>query len=74
MDDGNPHFKPETESVDELLEIWRKGQLHLNEFRKQWYNHYLLCLREQYQTRLPQSRIKSRLNPLVEHGKNCKTD
>ena len=45
-DDGNPDFKPQTESTDELLEIWRKGQSHLTEFRKHWYNHYLASLRE----------------------------
>ena len=35
-DDGNPDFKPEKVSADELLEIWRKGQSHLNEFQKHW--------------------------------------
>ena len=33
-DDGNPDFKPQTESADELLEIWKKGQTHMNEFWK----------------------------------------
>ena len=31
-DDGNPDLKPQMESADELLEIWKKGQTHLNEF------------------------------------------
>ena len=31
-DDGNPDFKPQMESSNELLEIWRKGQSYLNEF------------------------------------------
>ena len=45
-DDGNPDFKPQMESSNELLEIWRKGQSYLNEFWKHWYNHYLLSSRE----------------------------
>ena len=32
-DDGNPDFKTQTESADEFLEIWRKGQSYLNELR-----------------------------------------
>ena len=64
-DDGNPDFKPQTESADELLEIWRKGQSHLTEFWKHWYNHYLVSLREQYQTCLQQQIIKSGINPSV---------
>ena len=64
-DDGNPDFKPQMESADELLSIWRKGQIHLNEFLKHWYNHYLFSFRERYQTRLQQPRIKSRMSPVV---------
>ena len=71
-DDGNPDFKPQTESADELLSIWRKGQIHLNEFLKHWYNHYLFSFRERYQTRLQQPRIKSRMSPVVAHTVHTK--
>ena len=64
-DDGNPDFKPQTESADELLEIWRKGQSHLTEFWKHWYNHYLVSLRERNQTCLQQQIIKSGIHPSV---------
>ena len=64
-DDGNPDFKPQIESADELLEIWIKRQTHLNELWKHWYNHYLLSMRERYQTSLQETRIRSRMNPMV---------
>ena len=62
------------ESANELLEIWEKGQTHLNEFWKHWYNHYLLSLRKQYQTCLQEPRIKSRMNPMVGQIIHIKED
>ena len=73
-DDGNPDFKPQIESADELLEIWIKRQTHLNKLWKHWYNHYLLSLRERYQTRLQETRIKSRMNPMVGQIVHIKED
>ena len=73
-DDGNPDFKPQTESADELLEIWKKGQTHMNEFWKHWHNDYLLCLRVRYQTRLQEPRIKSRINLMVGQIVHIKED
>ena len=73
-DDGNPDFKPQTESADKLLEIWRKDQSHLYEFWKHWYNHYLLSLKEQYQMCLQQPRIKSRMDPMMGQIIHIKED
>ena len=73
-DDGNPDVKLQMESANELLEIWEKGQTHLNEFWKHWYNHYLLSLRKQYQTCLQEPRIKSRMNPMVGQIIHIKED
>ena len=42
-----------------LLEIWKKGQNHLNSAWKMWRDEYLLSLRERYQMFLKSSRIKS---------------
>ena len=75
-DDGNPDFKPQME-WNQLTIYWKFGkkkQTHLNEFRKHWYNHYLLSVRERYQTPLQEPRIKSRMNPMVGQIVHIKED
>ena len=42
----DPDFKPKKETSDEeLSQIWKKGQVHLNNLRKIWRDEYLLSLR-----------------------------
>jgi len=36
-------------SSEQLLELWKCGEKHLNQFRKIWRNEYLLSLREKHQ-------------------------
>ncbi|MES9884883.1 MAG: hypothetical protein ABW185_28910, partial [Sedimenticola sp.] len=73
---GIPHFHdyessdddeydPNLSSSRKLLQLWKKGQTHLNRFWKIWRDDYLLSLRERYQKRLKSSRVQSSNTPRV---------
>ena len=42
----DPDYKPKKETSFELLQIWKKGQVSLNNLWKIWHDEYLLSLRE----------------------------
>ena len=46
-----------------LLEIWKKGQQHLNTMWKIWKTDYLTNLRERYQKNLKTPRVQSNYKP-----------
>ena len=46
-------------STDKLLEIWGKGQQHLNSLWRVWKDDYLLNLRERRQTHVKSPRIQA---------------
>ena len=42
-----PNYRvKEINTAEKLLESWKKGQKHLEQFWRLWKNHYLLNLRE----------------------------
>ena len=52
-------------STDKLVEIWGKGQQHLNSLWKVWKDDYLLNLRERRQTHVKGPRIHEAEEPKV---------
>ena len=52
-------------STDKLVEIWGKGQQHLNSLWKVWKDDYLLNLRERRQTHVKGPRIQAAEEPKV---------
>ena len=52
-------------SADKLLELWGKGQRHLNSVWKAWRDDYLLSLRERGQTHVKGPRIQAAEEPRV---------
>ena len=52
-------------SPEKLLEIWKKGQRHLQEFLKIWKSDYLLNLRERSQINNKHPRVQSSQEPKV---------
>ena len=50
-------------STDKLVEIWGKGQQHLNSLWKVWKDDYLLNLRERRQTHVKGPRIQAGEEP-----------
>ena len=45
----DPGFLSELSSPQKLLDMWRKGQKHLDMFWKLWFHEYVLSLRERAQ-------------------------
>ena len=46
---NDPDYKPKKETTDEkLLQIWNKGQVHLNDLWKVWHDEYLISLRARF--------------------------
>ena len=66
-DDGkDPDYRQAKEtSSEQLLEFWKKGQTHLNNLQKIWYNEYILSLRERYQSKLKVERVQSHVTPKI---------
>ena len=72
---GSPHFEESNEDPDyrnqplnegrRLLEMWKKGNKHLDQFWEIWRNHYLLNLRERSQIFMKHSRKQSSKEPQV---------
>ena len=57
-------YKPKKETSDEeLLQIWKKGQVHLNNLWKIWHDDYLLSLRERFQNQIKTNNTLSELYP-----------
>ena len=52
-------------STDKLVEIWGKGQQHLNSLWKVWKDDYFLNLRERRQTHVKGPRIQAAEQPKV---------
>ena len=60
----DPDFKPKKETSDEeLSQIWKKGQVHLNNLRKIWRDEYLLSLRERFKNQIETTNTLSKLYP-----------
>jgi len=60
----DPDFRNEKmSSAEELLLTWKKGQSHLQQFWKLWYDDYLLNMRERTQRFLKGPRIQSQMFP-----------
>lgn len=56
----DPDFIEKVNSVQQLLNLWKKGQNMLNNFWLCWRNDYLQGLRERYQKDIKCSRIESK--------------
>ena len=58
---NNPHdpYYGNKSSTDKLLEIWGKGQQHLNSLWRVWIDDYSLNLRERGQTHVKGPRIQA---------------
>ncbi|VDI55592.1 Hypothetical predicted protein [Mytilus galloprovincialis] len=63
--DEDPEYKPQFSSTDNLLEIWKKGQKHLNRFWKVWRDDYLLSIRERTTVKLKEKRVRSNQYPQI---------
>ena len=59
-------YSPYELSSDDLLESWRRGQVHLNNFWKIWTNDYLQTLRETHTSNLKP--IKGQVNRIPSIG------
>ena len=69
MKTGTPNFETKEnldgqKSVKTLLELWKKGQHHLDTAWNLWRNDYLLSLRERYQKQWKASRVPSQIFPV----------
>ena len=53
------------ETSDELLQIWKKGQVHLNNLWKIWRDEYLLSLRERFKNQIKTTNTLSKLYPKI---------
>ena len=59
---NDPDDKPKKETSDEeLLQIWKKGQIHLKNLWKIWHDEYLLSLREQFKNQIKTTNTLSKL-------------
>ena len=65
-DAENEGYSPSELSSDHLIESWRRGQTHLNNFWKIWSNEYLQSLREAHTTNLKP--IKGQVNRIPSVG------
>ncbi|CAC5404452.1 unnamed protein product [Mytilus coruscus] len=63
--DDDPEYKPQFSSTDNLLELWKKGQKHLNRFWKVWRDDYLLSIRERTTVKLKEKRVRSTQYPQI---------
>ena len=52
-------------TAEKLLESWKKGQRHLEQFQELWKNHYLLNLRERSQMLNKHPRVESVKEPRI---------
>ena len=59
---------------EQLLEFWKKGQTHLNNLWKIWYDEYILSLREWYQSKLKSARVQSHMTPKIGQIVHLKED
>ena len=59
----DPDFLSKLGSSQKLLDMWRKGQKHLNTFWKLWFDEYVLSLRERTQKHLKAPRTQSSTQP-----------
>lgn len=50
-------------SSKKLIDMWRKGQRHLDMFWKQWFDEYVLSMREGTEKHLIKSSQDTILNP-----------
>ena len=50
---------------DGLLQIWKKGQVHLNNLWKIWRDEYLLSLRERFKNQIKTTNTLSKLYPKI---------
>ena len=48
-----------------LIELWKKGQKHLDSFWKVWKSQYLLCLRERFRRDLKAPKIRAKEIPQI---------
>jgi len=55
----DPDFHSELSSSQKLLDMWPKGQKHLDVFWKLWFEEYVLSLRERTQKHLKAPRTQS---------------
>ncbi|XP_065191904.1 uncharacterized protein LOC135822994 [Sycon ciliatum] len=62
-DPTDPDYQPINSSADSLLDLWKKGQRHLDQFWLAWRNEYLLSLREAHTSSFKQSRTRSSTFP-----------
>ena len=63
---NDPHYKPKKETSDEeLLQIWKKGQVHLNNWWKIWHDEYLLSLRERSKNQIKTTNALSKVYPKI---------
>ena len=61
----DPDYKPKKETSDELLQICKKGQVHLNNLWKIWRDEYLLSLRERFKNQIKTTNTLSKLYPKI---------
>ena len=59
----DPDYKEKRSLADKLLELWGKGQQHLNSLWRVWRDDYLLNLRERGQTHVKGPRIQAAEDP-----------
>ena len=59
----DPDFLSKLGSSQKLLDMWHKGQKHLNTFWKLWFDEYVLSLRERTQKHLKAPRTQSSTQP-----------
>lgn len=55
---NDPTFLPKKDSASTLLETWKKGNQHLNQFWNIWKDQYLTSLRERSQILMKHSHIQ----------------
>jgi hypothetical protein len=62
-DPKDPEYFRQLSSADKIVELWKKGQRHDDQFWKVWKNQYLLSLREKWQLNVKQPVHKARVKP-----------
>ncbi|MCG7892044.1 MAG: hypothetical protein N0C80_17530, partial [Candidatus Thiodiazotropha endolucinida] len=73
-DNSDEDYNPDKSTASKLLQIWKKGQKLLSMFWKNWYDGYLLSLRERTQSQLKCGRIQSAAVPEVGYVVLVKED
>ena len=53
------------ETSDELLQIWKKGQVHLNNLWKIWRDEHLLSLKERFKNQIKTTNTLLKLYPKI---------